>query len=103
MKKTLKRVLAVILVLALSLTALAAVASAAPAADRAESASVAGFFKKLANAIKGIIDKIFGGDKPEPKPEPDTTAPVQPTAPAEEPGFEFVRDSGKLDYVGDFH
>lgn len=103
MKKTLKRVLAVILVLALSLTALAAVASAAPAAEKAESASVGSFFKKIANAIKGIIDKIVGGIKPEPKPEPDTTAPAEPNAPAEDSGFEFVRDSGKLEHVGDFH
>lgn len=105
MKKTLKRVLAVILVLALSLTALAAVASAAPAAEKAESASVGSaigsFFKKIANAIKGIIDKIVGGIKP--KPEPDTTAPAEPNAPAEDSGFEFVRDSGKLEHVGDFH
>lgn len=103
MKKTLKRVLAVILVLVLSLTALAAVASAAPAAEKAESASVGSFFKKIANAIKGIIDKIVGGIKPESKPEPDTTAPAEPNAPAEDSGFEFVRDSGKLEHVGDFH
>lgn len=101
MKKTLKRVLAVILVLVLSLTALAAVASAAPAAEKAESASVGSFFKKIANAIKGIIDKIVGGIKP--KPEPDTTAPAEPNAPAEDSGFVFVRDSGKLEHVGDFH
>lgn len=103
MKKTLKRVLAVILVLVLSLTALATVASAAPAAEKAESASVGSFFKKIANVIKGIIDKIVGGIKPEPKPEPDTTAPAEPNAPAEDSGFEFVRDSGKLEHVGDFH
>lgn len=103
MKKTLKRVLAVILVFVLSLTALAAVASAAPAAEKAESASVGSFFKKIANAIKGIIDKIVGGIKPEPKPEPDTTAPAEPNAPAEDSGFEFVQDSGKLEHVGDFH
>ena len=107
MKKTLKRVLAVILVLVLSLTALAAVASAAPAAEKAESASVGSaigsFFKKIANAIKGIIDRIVGGIRPEPKPEPDTTAPAEPNAPAEDSGFEFVQDSGKLEHVGDFH
>lgn len=103
MKKTLKRVLAVILVLVLSLTALATVASAAPVAEKAESASVGSaigsFFKKIANVIKGIIDKIVGGIKP----EPDTTAPAEPNAPAEDSGFEFVRDSGKLEHVGDFH
>lgn len=104
MKKTFKRVLAVILVLALSLTALASVASAAPAAGKAESASIGSaignFFKKIANAIKSIIDKITGGDKP--TPEPDTTAPAE-DVPAADEGFEFVQDSGKLDHVGDFH
>ena len=103
--KTFKRVLAVILVLALSLTALATVAFAAPAADKAESASIGSaignFFKKIASAIKNIIDKITGGNKP--NPEPGTTEPAEPDTTTEDSGFEFVKDSGKLDHVGDFH
>ncbi len=103
MKKTFKRVLAVILVLALSLTALATVVSAASAAGDAESVSIGStignLFKKIVNAIKSIIDKITGGSKP--NPEPDTTVPAEDTTADE--GFEFVQDSGKIDHVGDFH
>ncbi len=107
MKKTLKRVLAVILVLVLSLTALAVFFYDSASSEMyycyIVGSAIGNFFKRIANAIKGIIDKIVGGIKPEPKPEPDTTAPAQPNAPAEDSGFEFVRDSGKLEHVGDFH
>ena len=78
MKKTLKAVIAMILVLALGF-AVAAPVFAASASTVAQSASIKDFFKKIGDSIKKIFDKIF--KKPTPDPEnpdvPTTSAPGQ--------------------------
>jgi len=109
MKTSLKRIIAFVLVLALSFAAFATVVSAAPvsASAKTESASIASFFKKLADAIKGFLDKIFNKKPdPEPEPEPDTTT----TEPAQsdsdkivDDSWDFVDKTGDVDYIGGVH
>lgn len=105
MNKTFKRILAAILVLVLSMSFLTATVAAASAADQsasAQSLGIGSFFKKIANAIKGIIDKIFGGSKPEPQPQPDETTTV-PVVPEADNRFEFKESVGSAEYAGGFH
>ena len=107
MKTSLKRIIA--FVLALSFAAFATVVSAAPvsASAKTESASIGSFFKKLADAIKGFLDKIFNKKPdPEPEPEPDTTT----TEPAQsdsdkivDDSWDFVDKTGDVDYIGGVH
>lgn len=66
MKKTLKAVIAMILVLALGF-AVAAPVFAASASAVVQSASIRDFFKKVGESIKKLFEKIF---KPTPKPDP---------------------------------
>lgn len=85
MKKTLKAVIAMILVLALGF-AVAAPVFAASASSVAQTASIRDFFKKIGESIKKIIDKIFNND-PDPDPQPETTDvsdSVEVTAPKSE-------------------
>ena len=107
MKTSLKRIIAFVLVLALSFAAFATVVSAAPvsASAKTESASIGSFFKKLADAVKGFLDKIFN-KKPDPEPEPDTTT----TEPAQsdsdkivDDSWDFVDKTGDVDYIGGLH
>lgn len=107
MKTSLKRIIAFVLVLALSFAAFATVVSAAPvsASAKTESASIGSFFKKLADAIKGFLDKIFN-KKPDPKPEPepDTTEPAQPDSDKiVDDSWDFVDKTGDVDYIGGVH
>lgn len=83
MKKTLKAVIAMILVLALGF-AVAAPVFAASASTVAQSASIKDFFKKIGDSIKKFFEKIF---KPTPKPEPQ---PDVPTTSAQAPEAESV-------------
>ena len=109
MKTSLKRIIAFVLVLALSFAAFATLVSAAPvsASAKTESASIGSFFKKLADAIKGFLDKIFNKKPdPEPEPEPDTTT----TEPAQsdsdkivDDSWDFVDKTGDVDYIGGVH
>lgn len=71
MKKTLKAVIAMILVLALGF-AVAAPVFAASASTVAQSASIKDFFKKIGDSIKKFFEKIF---KPTPKPDPQPDVP----------------------------
>ena len=71
MKKTLKAVIAMILVLALGF-AVAAPVFAASASTVAQSASIKDFFKKIGDSIKKFFEKIF---KPTPKPDPQPAVP----------------------------
>lgn len=71
MKKTLKAVIAMILVLALGF-AVAAPVFAASASTVAQSANIRDFFKKISESIKKIFDKIFNS-------KPDTTPNVPNT------------------------
>ena len=89
MKKTLKAVIAMILVLALGF-AVAAPVFAASASTVAQSASIKDFFKKIGDSIKKIIDKIF--NKPTPDPDPEPTNPDVPTtsAPGQAPENESI-------------
>ena len=75
MKKTLKAVIAMILVLALGF-AVAAPVFAASASTVAQSASIRDFFKKVGESIKKFFEKIF---KPTPKPDPDPQPDVPST------------------------
>ena len=107
MKTSLKRIIAFVLVLALSFVAFATVVSAAPvsASAKTESASIGSFFKKLADAIKGFLDKIFN-KKPDPKPEPepDTTEPAQSDSDKiVDDSWDFVDKTGDVDYIGGVH
>jgi hypothetical protein len=107
MKTSLKRIIAFVLVLALSFAAFATVVSAAPvsASAKTESASIGSFFKKLADAIKGFLDKIFN-KKPDPKPEPepDTTEPAQSDSDKiVDDSWDFVDKTGDVDYIGGVH
>lgn len=107
MKTSLKRIIAFVLVLALSFAAFATVVSAAPvsASAKTESASIGSFFKKLADAVKGFLDKIFN-KKPDPKPEPepDTTEPAQPDSDKiVDDSWDFVDKTGDVDYIGGVH
>ena len=107
MKTSLKRIIAFVLVLALSFAAFATVVSAAPvsASAKTESASIGSFFKKLADAIKGFLDKIFN-KKPDPKPEPepDTTEPAQSDSDQiVDDSWDFVDKTGDVDYIGGVH
>ena len=107
MKTSLKRIIAFVLVLALSFAAFATVVSAAPvsASAKTESASIGSFFKKLADAIKGFLDKIFN-KKPDPKPEPepDTTEPAQSDSDKiVDDSWDFVDKTGDVDYIGGDH
>ena len=109
MKTSLKRIIAFVLVLALSFAAFETVVSAAPvsASAKTESASIVSFFKKLADAVKGFLDKIFNKKPdPEPEPEPDTTT----TEPAQsdsdkivDDSWDFVDKTGDVDYIGGLH
>ena len=72
MKKTLKAVIAMILVLALGF-AVAAPVFAASASAVVQSASIRDFFKKIGESIKKLFEKIF---KPTPKPD------LQPEGPS---------------------
>lgn len=83
MKKTLKAVIAMILVLALGF-AVAAPVFAASASTVAQSASIRDFFKKIGDSIKKFFEKIF---KPTPKPDPQ---PDVPTTSAQAPEAESV-------------
>ena len=85
MKKTLKAVIAMILVLALGF-AVAAPVFAASASTVAQSASIKDFFKKIGDSIKKIIDKIFN----RPTPDPEPTNPDVPTTSAQAPEAESV-------------
>lgn len=92
MKKTLKAVIAMILVLALGF-AVAAPVFAASASTVAQSASIKDFFKKIGDSIKKIgdsIKKIF--DKIFKKPTPDPENPDVPTtsAPGQAPENESI-------------
>lgn len=89
MKKTLKAVIAMILVLALGF-AVAAPVFAASASTVAQSASIKDFFKKIGDSIKKIFDKIF--DKIFKKPTPDPENPDVPTtsAPGQAPENESI-------------
>ena len=69
MKKTLKAVIAMILVLALGF-AVAAPVFAASASTVAQSASIKDFFKKIGDSIKKFFEKIF---KPTPQPDVPST------------------------------
>lgn len=71
MKKTLKAVIAMILVLALGF-AVAAPVFAASSSTVAQSASIKDFFKKIGDSIKKFFEKIF---KPTPKPDPQPDVP----------------------------
>lgn len=71
MKKTLKAVIAMILVLALGF-AVAAPVFAASASAVVQSASIRDFFKKVGESIKKLFEKIF---KPTPKPDPQPEDP----------------------------
>lgn len=71
MKKTLKAVIAMILVLALGF-AVAAPVFAASASAVVQSASIRDFFKKVGESIKKLFEKIF---KPTPKPDPQPEGP----------------------------
>ena len=71
MKKTLKAVIAMILVLALGF-AVAAPVFAASASTVAQSASIKDFFKKIGDSIKKFFEKIF---KPTPNPDPQPDVP----------------------------
>lgn len=71
MKKTLKAVIAMILVLALGF-AVAAPVFAASASAVVQSASIRDFFKKIGESIKKFFEKIF---KPTPKPDPQPEGP----------------------------
>ena len=106
MKKTIKRILLTVLVLILSMSILTATVAAAPAAEQnssAQSAGIGSFFKKIAAAVKNIIDKIFNRN-PDPQPQPeDTTIPSVPDAPEADNNFEFKENVGGADYVGGFH
>lgn len=107
MKTSLKRIIAFVLVLALSFAAFATVVSAAPvsASAKTESASIGSFFKKLADAVKGFLDKIFN-KKPDPKPEPepDTTEPAQSDSDKiVDDSWDFVDKTGDVDYIGGVH
>ena len=107
MKTSLKRIIAFVLVLALSFAAFATGVSAAPvsASAKTESASIGSFFKKLADAIKGFLDKIFN-KKPDPKPEPepDTTEPAQSDSDKiVDDSWDFVDKTGDVDYIGGVH
>lgn len=107
MKTSLKRIIAFVLVLALSFAAFATVVSAAPvsASAKTESASIGSFFKKLADAIKGFLDKIFNKKPdPEPEPEPDTTEPAQSDSDKiVDDSWDFVDKTGDVDYIGGVH
>ena len=86
MKKTLKAVIAMILVLALGFAVAAPVFAASASATVAQPASIRDFFKKIGESIKKIIDKIFNND-PDPDPQPETTDvsdSVEVTAPKSE-------------------
>lgn len=105
MKTSLKRIIAFVLVLALSFAAFATVVSAAPvsASAKTESASIGSFFKKLADAVKGFLDKIFN-KKPDPVPEPDTTEPAQSDSDKiVDDSWDFVDKTGDVDYIGGVH
>lgn len=107
MKTSLKRIIAFVLVLALSFAAFATVVSAAPvsASAKTESASIGSFFKKLADAVKGFLDKIFNKKPdPEPEPEPDTTEPAQSDSDKiVDDSWDFVDKTGDVDYIGGVH
>lgn len=87
MKKTLKAVIAMILVLALGF-AVAAPVFAASASTVAQSASIRDFFKKIGDSIKKIIDKIF--NKPTPDPEPNNPDVPTTSAPGQAPENESI-------------
>lgn len=74
MKKTLKAVIAMILVLALGFAVAAPVFAASASAAVAQPASIRDFFKKIGESIKKIVDKILN-IKPDPQPE-ETTVPT---------------------------
>ena len=71
MKKTLKAVIAMILVLALGF-AVAAPVFCYSSSSVVQSASIRDFFKKIGESIKKFFEKIF---KPTPKPDPQPEGP----------------------------
>lgn len=94
MKKTLKAVIAMILVLALGF-AVAAPVFAASASTVAQSASIKDFFKKVGDSIKKIIDKIFNKPAPDPDPDVPTTDGGSIVAPeAESVPIDKTQDKG---------
>lgn len=93
MKKTLKAVIAMILVLALGF-AVAAPVFAASASTVAQSASIRDFFKKISESIKKIFDKIFN-TKPDPTPDvPNTDGGSSSSPMAEDIPFDNSQDKG---------